>query len=150
MIHIRDNFMKIYDNSQFGIRVRMKQFSMLLNKIARDIYELFEQQKLKPEFYAFRWLTLLLSQEFYLPDVLRIWDSLFANQEKDFEFLLYTCCAMVMYAWIFFKKEKTKNIVLFFSLQRNQLLIGSEAQNIKLLQVCNSKKITKKFSKCVL
>lgn len=97
MIHIRDNFMKIYDNSEFGILVRMQRFLMLLKKIDHDIHYLFEKQKVKPEFYAFRWLTLLLSQEFRLPDVLRIWDSLFADQERNFEFLLYICCAMIVY-----------------------------------------------------
>jgi hypothetical protein len=97
MTHIRDNFMKIYDNSEFGILVRMQKFLMLLKITDNSIYDLFEKQKLKPEYYAFRWLTLLLSQEFQLPDVLRIWDSLFADQERNFEFLLYICCAMVMY-----------------------------------------------------
>lgn len=97
MIHIRDNFMKIYDNSEFGILVRMQRLLMLLKKIDHDIHYLFEKQKVKPEFYAFRWLTLLLSQEFRLPDVLRIWDSLFADQERNFEFLLYICCAMIVY-----------------------------------------------------
>ncbi|CAF2772691.1 unnamed protein product [Rotaria sp. Silwood2] len=116
MIHIRDNFMKVYDNSEFGIRVRMQKYLNLLKETANDIYDLFEEQNLKPEFYAFRWLTLLLSQEFHLPDVLRIWDSLFADQEENFEFLFYICCAMVI-------------------LQRNQLLTGSQSQNIKLLQV---------------
>jgi hypothetical protein len=102
MTHIRDNFMKIYDNSEFGILVRMQNFLMLLKKTDNEIYELFEKQKLKPEFYAFRWLTLLLSQEFQLPDVLRLWDSLFVDQERNFEFLLYICCAMVMYVNRFF------------------------------------------------
>jgi len=106
MTHIRDNFMKIYDNSEFGILVRMQKFLMLLKIIDNSIYDLFENQKLKPEYYAFRWLTLLLSQEFQLPDVLRIWDSLFADQERNFEFLLYICCAMVMYENRFFKKNK--------------------------------------------
>ncbi|CAF3005992.1 unnamed protein product [Rotaria socialis] len=115
MIHIRDNFMKIYDHSEFGILVRMQRFLILLKKTDESIHYLFEKQKLKPEFYAFRWLTLLLSQEFRLPDVVRIWDSLFADQERNFEFLLYICCGMIV-------------------LQRDRLLNGSESQNIKLLQ----------------
>ena len=93
--------MKIYDHSEFGILVRMQKFTMLLKKIDKDVYELFEEQKLKPEFYAFRWLTLLLSQEFNLPDVLRIWDSLFADPGRDFEFLLFICCAMIVYVYLF-------------------------------------------------
>jgi hypothetical protein len=136
MTHIRDNFMKIYDNSEFGILVRMQKFLMLLKITDNSIYDLFENQKLKPEYYAFRWLTLLLSQEFQLPDVLRIWDSLFADQERNFQFLLYICCAMVMYENRFFKKYKNILFILFLSLQRDQLLNGSESHNIKLLQVC--------------
>jgi hypothetical protein len=36
---------------------------------AKDVrlYCRIQEQNLKPEFYAFRWLTLLLSQEFPLP-----------------------------------------------------------------------------------
>lgn len=139
MTHIRDNFMKIYDNSEFGIHVRMQNFLKLLKKVDNEIYDRFETQKLKPEFYAFRWLTLLLSQEFYLPDVLRLWDSLFADQERNFEFLLYICCAMVVYV-----DSLIETLLFFFSflfilfcrLQREHLLNESESHNIKLLQVC--------------
>lgn len=54
-----------------------------------------QEQNIKPQFFAFRWLTLLLSQEFLLPDVIRIWDSLFADDNR-FDFLLLVCCAMLM------------------------------------------------------
>lgn len=140
MIHIRDNFMKIYDNSEFGILVRMQRLLMLLKKIDYDIHYLFEKQKVKPEFYAFRWLTLLLSQEFRLPDVLRIWDSLFADQERNFEFLLYICCAMIVYVLRMFSFKREKFFSLF-SLQRDRLINGSESQNIKLLQVRAERRI---------
>jgi hypothetical protein len=43
----------------------------------------------------FRWITLLLSQEFPLPDVLRIWDTLFSDESR-FDFLIYVCCAMIV------------------------------------------------------
>lgn len=43
----------------------------------------------------FRWISLILSQEFPLPDVVRIWDSVLAD-EKRFDFLLYICCAMIL------------------------------------------------------
>lgn len=35
--------------------------------------------QIDPQFYAFRWITLLLSQEFPLPDVVRIWDTLLSD-----------------------------------------------------------------------
>ena len=47
---------------------------MLMNKFMKRVKEKdtplwcrLDQQELKPQFYAFRWLTLLLSQEFSLP-----------------------------------------------------------------------------------
>lgn len=40
-----------------------------------------------------------LHAEFELPDVLRLWDSLFADTER-FAFLNYCCCAMLVYAFV--------------------------------------------------
>lgn len=57
-----------------------------------------EEQNIKPQYFTFRWLTLLLSQEFLLPDVIRIWDTLFSDQDR-FHFLILVCCAMLM--WVF-------------------------------------------------
>ncbi|MEQ2166150.1 hypothetical protein GOODEAATRI_024858 [Goodea atripinnis] len=54
-----------------------------------------EEQNIKPQYFTFRWLTLLLSQEFLLPDVIRIWDTLFSDKDR-FHFLLLVCCAMLM------------------------------------------------------
>jgi hypothetical protein len=52
-----------------------------------------------PTFYTLRWITTLLSREFDLPDVLRLWDALLAekglrNREK---WLAYFCAAMVLH-----------------------------------------------------
>lgn len=77
-------------------------------------------QKLKqiqPTYFAFRWLTCLLTQEFALPEVIRLWDSVLADlavdicgdrdtqcdtspREGKFEFLIDICCAMIMYAFV--------------------------------------------------
>ena len=35
-----------------------------------------ERQQLKPQYYAFRWITLLLSQEFFLPGEYRGWEDI--------------------------------------------------------------------------
>ncbi|KAE8674689.1 Tetratricopeptide repeat-like superfamily protein isoform 1 [Hibiscus syriacus] len=37
--------------------------------------------KVNPQFYAFRWITLLLTQEFNFVDILYIWDTLFSDPE---------------------------------------------------------------------
>ena len=51
--------------------------------------------KVSPSFYGFRWITLLMTQEFDLPDVLRLWDSLLSDTRR-FDFLIYFCATMVL------------------------------------------------------
>ncbi|XP_074655059.1 TBC1 domain family member 13-like isoform X1 [Tubulanus polymorphus] len=95
MGEIRDNFIKSLDDSEHGIGNLMKSLMALLKEKDSRLWSRLEMNNLKPEFYAFRWLTLLLSQEFQLPDVLRLWDSLFSDEGR-FQFLIYVCCAMLI------------------------------------------------------
>lgn len=37
--------------------------------------------QVNPQFYAFRWITLLLTQEFDFADSLHIWDTLLSDPE---------------------------------------------------------------------
>jgi hypothetical protein len=45
---------------------------------------------------GFRWLTLLLSQDFDLHPVIRLWDSLFSDADPSLYFINYLCAAMVV------------------------------------------------------
>lgn len=92
---IRDFFLKSLDDSGSGIKQKMAQLSQLLKQKDPEVYERLEQQNLFPQYYSFRWLTLILSQEFPLPDVVRIWDSVFADDHR-FDFLVRICCAMIV------------------------------------------------------
>ncbi|XP_046547895.1 TBC1 domain family member 13-like isoform X1 [Haliotis rubra] len=114
MAEIRDNFIKTLDDSQCGIGNLMMKLYNYLQVKDPALWHLLKEQDLKPQYYAFRWLTLLLSQEFPLPDVLRIWDSLFADASR-FEFLIHVSCAMLM-------------------LLREDLLKSDFPHNMKLLQ----------------
>ncbi|XP_058015156.1 TBC1 domain family member 13 [Ahaetulla prasina] len=114
MSEIRDNFIKSLDDSQCGITYKMEKVYVILKEKDRELYMKLQEQNIKPQFFAFRWLTLLLSQEFLLPDVIRIWDSLFADDSR-FDFLLLVCCAML-------------------TLIRGQLLEGDFTVNMRLLQ----------------
>ncbi|KAJ7307974.1 hypothetical protein JRQ81_008472 [Phrynocephalus forsythii] len=114
MSEIRDNFIKSLDDSQCGITYKMEKVYSTLKEKDVELYLKLQEQNIRPQFFAFRWLTLLLSQEFLLPDVIRIWDSLFAD-DRRFDFLLLVCCAMLM-------------------LIRDQLLESDFTQNMRLLQ----------------
>ncbi|CAH0391162.1 unnamed protein product [Bemisia tabaci] len=114
MGEIRDFFIKSLDEAECGINRLMNKLISQLQHQDHAVYELLRRQELCPQYYSFRWLTLMLSQEFPLPDVLRIWDSLFADEDR-FSFLIHVCCAMIM-------------------LIRNQLLNNDFPNNVKILQ----------------
>ncbi|XP_050315880.1 TBC1 domain family member 13 isoform X2 [Anthonomus grandis grandis] len=114
MSEIRDFFIKTLDETDHGINTMMNTMLNRLKNNDLDVWLRFQQLDMKPQYYSFRWITLLLSQEFPLPDVLRIWDSLFSDENR-FDFLIYVCCAMIV-------------------ILRKQLLNGDFSANIKLLQ----------------
>jgi hypothetical protein len=114
MAEIRDNFIKTLDDSACGIGAMMVKMMSMLKQTDVELWISLEKKQLKPQFFAFRWLTLLLSQEFFLPDVIRLWDSLFADEHR-FDFLIHICCAML--------------IVI-----RDQILKSDFASSLKLLQ----------------
>jgi TBC1 domain family member 13 len=51
--------------------------------------------QVEPQFYAFRWITLLLTQEFPFPDAVRIWDALLADPAGRMDCLLRVCVALL-------------------------------------------------------
>lgn len=114
MAEIRDFFLKTLDDSACGIGAMMQRLMGLLKRRDDRLHLRLRQLQVEPQYYSFRWIMLLLSQDFPLPDVLRIWDSLFADPER-FGFLIYICYAML-------------------ARLRDRLMSGDFPSNIKLLQ----------------
>lgn len=114
MSEIRDFFIKTLDESDNGIRGMMNKLSGLLEQRDKHVFNRFKEQGIVPQYYSFRWLTLLLSQEFPLPDVLRLWDSILSDENR-FEYLIFVCCSMIV-------------------LVRDEILTNDFEHNVKLLQ----------------
>lgn len=116
MSEIRDMYNSHLDSDRStGVVAVMTKISNLLSAEDADLYHtLFQVQAIKPHFYAFRWVTLLLSQEFPLPEVLRIWDFLFSDSER-FNFLTFISCSMIL-------------------LLKRDLMANDFSHNMKLLQ----------------
>ncbi|CAH8294943.1 unnamed protein product [Eruca vesicaria subsp. sativa] len=116
MSGFRDNFCQQLDNSVVGIRYTITRLSMLLKHHDEELWRHLEvTTKINPQFYAFRWITLLLTQEFNFVESLHIWDTLLSDPEGPQETLLRICCAMLI-------------------LVRRRLLAGDFTSNLKLLQ----------------
>jgi len=54
------------------------------------------EAQVDPQFYAFRWITLLLTQEFSCPDVTRLWDTMLSDPAGRTDSLLRLCMAMLL------------------------------------------------------
>ncbi|KAH7624866.1 hypothetical protein Ndes2526B_g00233 [Nannochloris sp. 'desiccata'] len=119
----RDNFCQQLDNSIIGIKGTLGKLSSFLKSFDLSLWTHLEQKNgVIPQFYAFRWITTLLTQEFNFPDVIRLWDALVLDDSDSnatgggrSECLLRICLAMVL-------------------LVRDELLQGDFASNLKLLQ----------------
>ncbi|KAI3469997.1 hypothetical protein Pfo_026660 [Paulownia fortunei] len=112
----RDNFVQQLDNSVVGIRATITRLSLLLKEHDEELWRHLEMTtKVNPQFYAFRWITLLLTQEFNFADSLIIWDTLLSDPDGPQETLLRICCAMLV-------------------IVRKRLLAGDFTSNLKLLQ----------------
>lgn len=129
MSEIRDNFIKHLDDSACGIGSKMSKFLQTLRELDPPLWQKLNDQDIKPQYFAFRWFTILLTQEFSLPDTLRIWDSLFSDH-KRFDFLTYVCCAMLV-------------------LKRDEILAGDFASNVKLIQNYSTNDVQLVLSKAV-
>ena len=74
----------------------MSQFETMLEGHDPPLVAHLRQLGLKPEYYALRWLTMFFAQDFELPEVLRLWDSLLASPHRV-DFVLSVCCSMMMH-----------------------------------------------------
>jgi len=114
MSDVMNNFCKSLDKSEVGINSTMRKLNLLLKEVDVVLWQNMEEKRLDMEFYSFRWLTLILSQEFDLPTILRLWDTIFSYSDRC-EILLYICCAMIVEI-------------------KEEILVGDFAENLKILQ----------------
>lgn len=111
-----DHFCQKLDNSSVGIHATLSRLKGLLKANDEELWRHLEfVSKVNPQFYAFRWITLLLTQEFNFYCIMRIWDSLISNPFGVQDMLLRVCCAMLLCV-------------------KSRLLSGDFVANLKLLQ----------------
>ena len=99
MAELRDHFCSKLDHTAVGITAKVKAMEALLQQKDPQCCALLRRLKVAPTFYGFRWITLLMTQEWDLPDVLRLWDTLLSDPRRlagDSNFLLYFCTATVL------------------------------------------------------
>ena len=62
MSDIRDFFIKTLDDSSTGIQAMMVRLQTKIGEVDPEVEKLLSKQGIKMQYFAFRWLSLLLSQ----------------------------------------------------------------------------------------
>ncbi len=94
MSELKDGFLRDLDRERNGIDGKCRAVLAVLKLVDPDVYEKLEDENVKPQFYALRWLMLLMCQEFDMANCVRLWDTLFADKYR-FEYLNYVCVAVI-------------------------------------------------------
>lgn len=55
-----------------------------------------ESEGIYPQYYSFRWLALLLAQEFSLYDTMKLWDYVFSFDGFKRFFFVYCVCLAIL------------------------------------------------------
>ena len=112
---LMDIVKKIYirklDNEPGGVYFRLNEISTLLRIVDYELYLHLKKNKVKMEYFGFRWMTLFFTQDFEMPDILRIWDSIFGNNDI-FEFLYLLILAAIILKKKEIMKEKMSGIMM--------------------------------------
>ncbi|KAI9030061.1 rab-GTPase-TBC domain-containing protein [Phycomyces nitens] len=104
MSDVRDHFVRSLDHdTNTGINATMMRMSQRFKWVDQALWRDLNKKDVKEQYYAFRWITVLCSQEWDLPDVIRLWDSILADRNRQdvniddsrFEFLLDFSVAML-------------------------------------------------------
>ena len=90
MDDIRDIYIKVNDNEKGGIFDKINLLELMISKIQKDIFNLFKRKNVNFWHFAYRWIHLFFSQQFILPDLLRIWDTIFCEEDRYYFVYLFS------------------------------------------------------------
>lgn len=124
----RDQFVRLLDyDKSVGVNASLQEFSILLRKVCPELHEDFEYKQIDLAYFAFRWITVLGTQEFPLPEVIRLWDTLFSHVPLDHFQDLQNPTISPLHTMI-------QIGVAMVCLIKDELIQGTFVDNIKCLQ----------------
>ena len=90
MHNVKNNF----NEDQEGLFKKSEILGQCLNIIDQNLWNELCNKNIKCEFFCLRWFIVLFGQDFEMGDILRLWDLVFCNENKNY-FLFYICLAVI-------------------------------------------------------
>lgn len=94
MLEVKDIYLKENDHSSRGIHGIVKTIEGLLEYQDIELSEHFKNIGIEINFFVLRWILIFFSQEFFMPETLRLWDSLIIETDK-IRFITYVCLSVI-------------------------------------------------------
>ena len=94
MLDIKELFIQDKDNKQGGIFAKLSILSEILKVCDKDVFNHLKNIKLDLQLISFKWVVLLFTQDFILPDILRVWDALLSEEDKFY--MVYLICISIL------------------------------------------------------
>jgi hypothetical protein len=137
MTQIKDTFNREKDGEDIGLSGKVKRLKSMLEIVDPQLYSHFERYKLEFSNFAYRWFILFFSQDFLMIDILRLWDYIFAPEDK------FENCYFISLAILLIKKDELLVSDLTGILSNLKVLKGINIEEI----ISISKKIKTEFGK---
>ena len=123
MCIFRELFNKKEDKNEHGISAKTERLKKMLKIVDKNLYEYLINIKFDFSLLTFKWISLMFSQDFFMIDLLRIWDFLLSSDNK------YQNCYYFSLSIILMRKD--------FIMKNNIYKIYENFQNLKDLDVDN-------------
>ena len=119
MDDIKKIFQKKNDSLKGGIFDKIILLELMVSKIDKDIFnKLQHNNKIDNFYFAIKWINLFFSQQMIMPDILRLWDIIFSEDDRYYFVYIFSLAILVYNKKDILKKdyyeiiEKLQNINL--------------------------------------
>ena len=122
MDDIKKMFQQKNDSLRGGILDKIVLLQLMMSKIDKDIFnKLLKKNRQDAFHFAIKWINLFFSQQMIMPDVLRLWDIIFCEEDRYYFVYLFSLAIL---------EYKKKDI-----LKKDYYEIMEKLQNINLTNI---------------
>ena len=113
MDDIKKSFQQKNDQLKGGIFDKLILFSLMISKIDKEIFNKLQKNSFH---FAFKWINLFFSHQMKMPDLLRLWDIIFSEENRYYFVYLFSLAILK------FHKNKILNQNLYETIEDLQNL----------------------------